>query len=390
MDELAAMAVRDAAKPSDALDAECWASALLATWGSGPLPDDDAEEIFLPSFVRALERRGSDGALAVLRASSAVGGEAHRRRALAAADRLSARGLREPEWAAHVGAAEAITAELMYEQAFDDGVTVLIEFTQPGCEQHTLGIYIDHNLGGLVKDVFVAGPLSEVHRELERPAPNGVWLATRELGLDEARARVEAALFELDHTYDPPVEDDVHAMRALVDARIGRLPEGFELPDDDGEISDEERRHLRGEFLDSPEGRRWRGDEHAEDVIGTAINFGAGYNHGGPLRWSPVVVEIFMVSWLPRKVVRDPAFFERVAEVLPDWVRYAGGRSGVPDELLAEAVGAVEAFRAEMLERVSDPEAWGPAKALALAAEAAGVDLADRDAVNAFIEQYNQ
>jgi hypothetical protein len=390
MDELVALAVRDANKPQDALDAEYWASALLATWRSGPLPDSDAEEIFLPAFVRALERRGSAGALAVLRASSAVGSASHQRRARTAADRLSARRTREPAWARHAGLAEATGAELMYEQAFDDGVTVLIEFTQPGCERHTLGIYIDHNLGGLVKDAFLAGPLSEVHREFERPAPNGVWLASRELSLDEARARVDAALFILDHTYDPPVDDDVRAMRALIDARIDKLPAGFVLPDEDDELSPAERQGLLDEFLVSPEGKRWREDEDAQDVLASAIGFGAGYNHGGPLRWSPVVVEIFMVSWLPRKVVRDPAFFDRVAEVLPDWVRYAGRRSGVPDEPLAEAIGAVATFHAEMLERVSDPEAWGPAKAFAAAAEAAGVDLADREALDAFIEQYNQ
>jgi hypothetical protein len=89
---------------------------------------------------------------------------------------------------------------------------------------------------------------------------------------------------------------------------------------------------LLANFFASPEDERWRGDNHAEDVVGTAIDFGAGYNHGGPLRWSPVVVAIFMTSWLARKVAREPAFFTRVPDVLPDWVRYAGHVRGVPAE----------------------------------------------------------
>jgi hypothetical protein len=120
-----------------------------------------------------------------------------------------------------------------------------------------------------------------------------------------------------------------------------------------------------------------------------AIDFGADYNHGGPLRWSPVVVEIFMVSWLARKVSRQPAFFELVPDVLLDWVAFAGRRRGVADAAVRHAVAAVGRYREEMLDAVADPDSWGPAKAFAAAAVAAGVDITDVDAVNEFIEHYN-
>lgn len=277
----------------------------------------------------------------------------------------------------------------MVEEAFDDGVSVMVEFTHPNIETHTIGIYIDHNMGGLVKDVFLAGRLREVRSLMSRKAPNQVGLAFRDLDLAEARARAEAAFYVLDHTWDPPVNEDVRPMRALTEARLRLLPEGFELPDDYIEISREEREALLQDFLSSPEGGRWRGDEDAEDVAELAIDFGAGYNHGGPLRWSPVVVEIFMTSWLARKVTREPGFFERVPDVLGDWVAYAGRRRGVPAEPLREAVVAVEKFGGEMLEAANDPESWGPAKTFAVAALDAGVDLTDPGQVNSFIEKYN-
>ena len=54
------------------------------------------------------------------------------------------------------------------------------------------------------------------------------------------------------------------------------LPDGFELPDDDEEVTPEERESLLDEFLSSPEGQRWRSDEDAEEVAELAIDFGAG------------------------------------------------------------------------------------------------------------------
>lgn len=386
---MAEIASRDAHEPGDALEAEQWASCLIGTMHVRPMPGEDVEAMFLPGFVDALEKLGSAPALATLRALGAVSAPDHARRARDAGDRLAAAGLPEPPWAADLGQAQPTAAALMYEEAFDDGLSVMVEFTAPGVEAHTVGIYIDHNLGGLVKDVFLAGPLTEVRGQFTHRAPNQVGLALRDLDLAEARARVEAALYLLDHTYDPPVSEDVRPMRALIDARMRTLPEGFELPEDHVEVTPDERDALLDDFLSSPEGQRWRGDEDAEDVAQLAIDFGAGYNHGGPLRWSPVVVEIFMTSWLARKVTRVPGFFERVPDVLRDWVKYAGRRQGVPADPLREAVAAVTQYRKEMLTAVGDPEAWGPAKSFAVAALDAGVDLTDRDEVVGFIQRYN-
>lgn len=386
---MAEIAARDAQEPADALEAEQWASTLIGTMHARPMPSEDVEALFLPGFVDALETLGTGPALATLRALGAVCAPDHGRRAAAAAERLAASGVPEPEWAAELGHARPTAAALMSEDAFDDGMSVMVEFAGPEYEPHTLGIYIDHNLGGLVKDAFLAGPLSDVRAQLERAEHGSAGISIADLDPAEARARVEAALYTLDHTYDPPVSGDLRPMRALLDARIRLLPDGFELQDGFAEITPDEREALLVDFLTSPEGRRWHGDGDAAEVARMAIDFGAGYNHGGPLRWSPVVVEIFMTSWLARKVTGEPELFARVPEVLPDWVVYAGRRNGVPAAPLREAVAAVEECEAEMLAAVNDPEAWGPAKAFAVAAVEAGVDLTDEAAVERFIQRYN-
>lgn len=379
------IAVRGVYEPNDALEAEHWASCLLGASNVGRVVDAEIRA----HLVRAVEALGTAEALATLRALSTVGVGTERQRARAAAGRLAAKGLREPIWATAVGAARPVAAALQYEETFDDGVSVMIEFDGYEDERHTLGIYIDHNMGGLVKDVFLAGPLREVRAKLSARAPNGVRLAVRDLGLAEARARVIAALDTLDHTYAPPVDEDVSRLRALIDARIDLLPEGFDLDDAFEEIPDADRERMLEAFLTSAQGERWRGEEDAEDVVATAIDFGADYNHGGPLRWSPVVVEIFMTGWIGRKVIREPAFFELVPEVLPDWVAYACHLRGVPAKASGEAIEAVAAFRDEMLVTAANPDAWGPAKAFAVAAQSAGVDLTDASAIDAFVEQYN-
>ena len=74
----------------------------------------------------------------------------------------------------------------------------------------------------------------------------------------------------------------------------------------------------------------------------------------------------------------------------PTGLRYAGRVRGVPAVPLSEAVRAVGQLRDEVIEAVNDPEAWGPASTFAVAAQAAGVDLTDPDALNAFVEKYKE
>jgi hypothetical protein len=391
MAEMARIAVDDVGDLADSLEAEQWASGMIGTWHVRPLLGADVDELFWPAIARALEEIGGAHALATLRALGAVGAGAHGRSASVAADRLAALGLPEPRWAAGLGRVQPVAAQLMYEPVFDDGVSVMIEFAAAAGQPHTLGIYVDHNMGGLVKNVFLAPEsLGSLRKRMRRHGPGRDGLEFRELDLGEARARVDAALEMLDHTYDPPVDPDVRYLRALIDARLALLPDAATLPEDFEEMPVEDRWRLLEDFLDSPEGKRWQGDEDAEDVAHAAIDFGAGYNHGGPLRWSPVVVEIFMTDWLARKVAREPEFFARVPEVLSDWVAYAGHRQDVPAAPLREAIAAVKLYRKDMLDAVNDPDAWGPAKTLALAAQQAGVDLSDPSALGEFVERYNE
>jgi hypothetical protein len=375
--QVARLAVASVGEISTALEAEVWASSLFADWQAHALPGEDPDATLFPALAQAFEAIGTAPALAALRALASVGTPTGAARAGAAADRLAQTGLPEPEWGAGLGAARPTAAVLIEEPEYDDGVTVMVEFDGA----HGIGVYIDHNLGGLVKDAFLTDTRDEFCADL----PDGFVI--RELSPAEARARVAVALDVLDHTLEPPVREDVWMLRALVEARLRLLPDGFPRAPEAAQVAPAEREALLAEFLAAPEGARWKADEDAEFVIRHAIDFGADDNHGGPLRWSPGVVEIFMADWLPGKVVAEPELFARVPDVLPDWVRYAGRRRNVAADSLAEAVAAVEDYREDLLNAATDPDTWSLANAIAEAALEAGVDPTDDAALARFMRE---
>ena len=388
---IAELTARDADQPKDALDAEQWASTILGMMRAAPLPlGEDFAATFLPGFVAALESLGTRKALAALRALASVTAPQYATAARTAADRLAAAGLREPLWAADLGGAQPTAAALICEEAFDDGVSVMVEFD--GAERRDAH---DRHLhrpqhgrpreGRLPRRPAERGPQRDRPQGAEPGRPRDPRSRPRR-GARPRRGRVLHAR---------PHLGPARRRGRSAGARAGRgtpspaCPEGFELPDDYVEITLEERDALLEDFLSSPEGRRWRGDEDAEDVAQLAIDFGAGYNHGGPLRWSPVVVEIFMTSWLARKVAREPGFFERVPEALHDWVKYAGRRQTCRRRRCARPSPRSRSAPRRCSHAVNDPAAWGPAKTFASAALDAGVDLTDPDDVERFLERYN-
>ena len=71
--EVAELAASSIPEVTDAVDAEQWASGLVGTWRHQSLPGEDADAVFFPALVGALEALGTAPALAALRALSAVG-----------------------------------------------------------------------------------------------------------------------------------------------------------------------------------------------------------------------------------------------------------------------------------------------------------------------------
>jgi hypothetical protein len=119
------------------------------------------------------------------------------------------------------------------------------------------------------------------------------------------------------------------------------------------------------------------------------VDFACDYGAGDPLRWSPIAIEILMLDWLPRKAVLSEAEARAVPRVLARFVAYCARQKRLDADHTDELLRAVRRFTKQHRERMDDDEAAGPAKQLILELRAAGIDLADQAAVQAFIDRRN-
>ncbi len=293
-----------------------------------------------------------------------------------------------PSWLGEVGEAEITGAAVMREDVFDDACTVFLEARHPSGETHAVGVLIDNNLGVMAKDILLADSIDRV-AEVMRKHPRGDGELTLErIAPGVAAGRIAAAIELTEMTLDPPVSDDYARLRALAMLRADEVSHFVAVPERD-EMPHEERDRLRDEFLSSPEGKDFASDGDEAWAVSLAIDFCADYVDGRPLRWSPVVVELFMANWIPRKVLADEGLFERLPSALDAWVRFAGRKAGTPDWAVEATRKAIPRWREEMIERGSDPAAGGPAKQFLTAAKAAGVDVEDAGALETFMAGWN-
>ncbi|MBW3604599.1 MAG: SEC-C domain-containing protein [Actinobacteria bacterium] len=253
-----------------------------------------------------------------------------------------------------------------------DGDNVMLGVRTAAGDELTVAIYIDHNLGTVVKDAFVMEePLGEAMGQFVAVADDDPDLVVRDLDPADARARAEAAI-ELGEMMWPPLESDSWpACRPLVDWVLRQLPpggQGYVRP----EWSDADRAEVTDRFFASPFGRD-EDDDDGRSMLESLLWFGCDYGPGDPLRWSPVAVEILLTDWLPRKVVADVAFLSGAPDVLRAFIRFAHAERGIRRELTAETLGAVDDYEDEYQQAIRSPRPQGPAALMA----AMGVPVGD-------------
>ena len=221
---------------------------------------------------------------------------------------LAARPHPLPDWLARLGEASVYRATEST-HVLGDGDSVLLGARLPGYEL-TAVIYIDHNLGTIVKDAFtVPGSIDEVSERMREIADDpDVRLA--DISLADARVRVAEAI-EVGAIMFPPVETETWpASRPLTEWLLRLLPEGgtgYVRP----EWSEPAKKKLANRFFGAPFGQPLDDADH-RDLLDQILWFGTDYGPGDPLRWSPVAVEILLADWIPRKIVASPGQLSKV------------------------------------------------------------------------------
>lgn len=286
--------------------------------------------------------------------------EGQRRRA---AEAVAARSWPLPGWLARLDEAVAYRAVAMG-QVLGDGEDLLVGVRFADGQELSAVVYVDHNLGTVVKDGFAVpdtldGVVAEMHR-IQDSDDDFVW---QELDLADARARLTGAL-DTGALLWPPLESDTWPVsRPLVEWIARLLPDGgtgYSRP----EWSDADRTALAGAFFASPEGRALDSADRRQ-LFESILWFACDYGPGDPLRWSPQAVEILLGDWLPRKVVADPEFLDPAPELLGAFVRYANRERGLRRRWTEETLAAIDTFAPEYRRTVRTPRPQGPMALLA-------------------------
>jgi hypothetical protein len=258
-----------------------------------------------------------------------------------------------------------------------DGDDYLIGVTLPTGEALSALVYVDHNLGGVVKDAFVAPvSLAEMVDQL-RSTMDSADQTLMPVDAADSRALIEEAIAHSALIYPQPVSDDWPMCRPLVEWMTRMLPAGGVAPPW-REWREDELDAIARDFFASPFAQGIDGPDDA-DILGTLLWFGSSYCGGDPLRWSPVNVEILLVDWLPRKVMADVDYLARVPAVLRAFIRHCHAQRGIPRVLTEETIVAVARWEPEYQRAIRSARPQGPEALLAAMGLPVGFNLSDEE-----------
>ncbi|MDQ3932261.1 MAG: hypothetical protein M3252_05425 [Actinomycetota bacterium] len=374
-------AARELLTFDDPLDVELWATELIEMWRELHVVEDEPELVYGQSLVRLARQHPGPEALACMSALAAVAAPLVARKARQAADQLQRRGVRAPSWAARLHTVRVVGAWTAGDP-YGDQEAVLLAFAHTGMQPHTFQLLVDHNFGGMVKDGFLT--TTALEQVLDEWHPSESW-AFQAVDPAEAVSKVRRGLRVRDHCLDVPESTSLQDCRILLDRRLRICPQGS--MDDSPPLDVAARGALLEAFFSSPEIRESPGDAR---LISMLLDYRCDFCGEDPLRWSPTVVLLFLLDWLPRKVTLPPDAILRVPAVLRAWVRFAGKRRRLPSHLIEEIVTTIDEVEDDYLDAVKDPANFGPAKAAVGAMLKDGVDVTDEAEVDAWLLTFKQ
>lgn len=266
-----------------------------------------------------------------------------------------------PDWLARLDQT-SVDRAVESTHVLGDGDNVMLNARLPGHDL-TMLVYIDHNLGTVVKDGFPApADVDDVVRRLREAggdhAAGDQGLHYGDISLAEARARISQAIAQGARMFPPPETETWPASRPLAEWLLRLLPEGgtgYIRP----EWSTAALRTLTDRFFGSPSGRGLD-NEDSRELLGEFLRFGTDSGSGDPLRWSPVAVEILLADWIPRTIVADASFLARAPALLREFIRFCHGERGIAPSLTRETLAAVDRHEPGYQRAIRAPRLRGP------------------------------
>ncbi|GIF75380.1 hypothetical protein [Asanoa siamensis] len=385
-------AARDVDKLDCALDAEMLGTALLGSVYA--VAEEDragAVRTFVEGFLTATSRRRAAAATTIRSVFASLVPDATGAAAVKP-------GAAAPSWSGQLGRVRP-TGTYAYGDVYGDQTSYLATFAYEddaeGGPEHAVVALVDHNIG-ITKDVFVGGPAERILGQVRRMcAADGLtWF--REEDPRTLRGEVARHLRITDELGDLPGEGSLATDRALVGARLALLPAPAlsVVPDLPEPLGDEARTALIRTFLSSPEATRFELDRVPESDLGSlhfclglVLDHAASLPDADPMRWSPIVVELFLLDWVHRRAVLDMDDAALLPRVVRAWAAYASRVRGLPAEAVAATDQAVEDTVPEFVRLYTTGERRSPATAAVAQLIAEGVDLNDPAALDAWLAE---
>jgi len=249
-----------------------------------------------------------------------------------------------PPWLTQLGEAR-IGRVVEMTNVLGDGDDYFLELRFPTGETLTALVYVDHNMGGIVKDAFVIPDSFDAVQAVFYEKIDDPETTFTDVDPAVARAVVEEAIDGGARTFPQPETETWPMARPLVEWVVRMLPAGGGIPAR-REWSERELAALRDEFFASPYGKAVDGPDE-RGLVEDFTWYASGYGSQDPLRWSAVRVEIILTDWIPRKIVADVDYLAKAPKLLRQFIRYTHERVGLRPALTDEVLAAVDRWAGE-------------------------------------------
>lgn len=282
-----------------------------------------------------------------------------------------------PAWAMDVGQAEVRSAHRVEHETGDGYDIALVARHRSASKDHVVAVYVDRTLGGLATDLLVHDDAEEYLRLSEDA--DGMRIEDLDQGV--AGATIDEAIeATLAAGVPAAVADGFSPQWAVVDHYVAKLPSDGDALSPPAPATPEECEAVVDRFLGSLDGMAHKKDRQP---LLDAVGFVTEELGGDPLRWSAPVTQLILGGWLPLSDF-DEDVVARFPKVLRAFVPWAHRERGWGERYLPEALEVVRAAEAGEL---PGPSPGGQVEILEQAV-AAGVDLDDEAALDAFLDDY--
>jgi hypothetical protein len=252
---------------------------------------------------------------------------------------IAERGHVLPRWLAELDRTEPGDRAVEVSTVFRDADELLVGVTVPGGHPLTAVVLVDNELGAVATDAYVVqSPLASVVELLTEDDDPDV--RAHDVPPADARARIAAALAEIDLGPGRVGSERLAESRPLVEWVLSLLPEGGQ-----GsvlrELSAEELDEVAAGFLAGPWGASWS-DGDLRELVDEVLAAGSANGIGDPLVWSRDNVRRLLDPELTLLTAGTP-HIDRAPELLRDLIRHGHAERGLRQELTDDALAAVDA-----------------------------------------------